>query len=75
VVISVIVGTPVIDTTTNTIYFVSRSVDITTNKFSQFLHALDITTGNESSTGHKLLPQQLTVMVMAMQMAQLTLIR
>jgi len=42
-----IVGTPVIDTVANTIYFVARSTD--GNKFHQHLHAVDITTGNEQS--------------------------
>lgn len=43
-----IVGTPVIDTLTNTIYLVTRSVTTTGPPvFSQYLHALDITTGKE----------------------------
>lgn len=44
-----IVGTPVIDSTTNSIYVVARSVDTIggTNTFRQYLHALDITTGAE----------------------------
>ncbi len=41
-----IVGTPVIDSATNTIYLVARSVK-TDNTFQQYLHALDITTGAE----------------------------
>ena len=43
-----IVGTPVIDTTTNTLYVVARSVTTTTSKtFVQYLHAIDIKTGKE----------------------------
>jgi hypothetical protein len=41
-----IVGTPVIDTLTGTIYVVSRSVTIN-NKYGQYLHALDLRTGAE----------------------------
>ena len=46
-----IVGTPVIDSTTNTMYLVARSVDTTggTKSFKQYLHALNITTGAEKS--------------------------
>jgi len=47
-----IVGTPVIDSATSTMYFVARSTDGPagsngTGNFSQYLHAIDITTGNE----------------------------
>ncbi|QEC67241.1 T9SS type A sorting domain-containing protein [Panacibacter ginsenosidivorans] len=42
-----IVGTPVIDSTTNTLYVVARSLNATTNVYYQYLHALDITTGAE----------------------------
>ena len=44
-----IVGTPVIDTVSNTIYLVARSIDTVTKIVSQALHALDIRTGNEKS--------------------------
>jgi len=44
-----IVGTPVIDNTTNTLYVVARSVSNTGGNFVQYLHALDITTGNEKT--------------------------
>ena len=45
-----IVGTPVIDKTTGTIYLVSRSVSTDgTNTFTQYLHALDITTGSDKT--------------------------
>ncbi|HEX8060963.1 MAG TPA: discoidin domain-containing protein [Cyclobacteriaceae bacterium] len=42
-----IVGTPVIDTLTHTMYLVARSRNNTTGVYQQFLHALDITTGAE----------------------------
>jgi len=42
-----IVGTPVIDTTSGTIYFVARSTD--GNQFVQYLHAVNIINGNEQS--------------------------
>ncbi len=46
-----IVGTPVIDSTTNTMYVVARSVDTTSALpgFNQYLHAVDITTGAEKT--------------------------
>lgn len=40
-----IVGTPVIDSLSHTMYFVARSVS--TNNFVQYLHAIDIITGSE----------------------------
>jgi len=40
-----IIGTPVIDLTTNTIYLVAKSV--INGTVTHYLHALDITTGNE----------------------------
>ena len=42
-----IVGTPVIDPTSQTIYFVARSTD--GKNFVQYLHAVNITTGAEQS--------------------------
>jgi type IX secretion system substrate protein len=42
-----IVGTPVIDSVTNTLYVVARSVDNSGTTFVQYLHAIDIATGNE----------------------------
>jgi len=43
-----IVGTPVTDSITNTLYVVARSVTKTAPKtFVQYLHAIDITTGQE----------------------------
>jgi outer membrane protein assembly factor BamB len=42
-----IVGTPVIDSASQTIYFVARSTNGT--NFVQYLHAVDITNGNERS--------------------------
>jgi hypothetical protein len=45
-----IVGTPVIDSSTNTLYLVSRSVTKTgTQNFVQYLHAIDISTGAEKT--------------------------
>ncbi|MEO9099018.1 MAG: T9SS type A sorting domain-containing protein [Ginsengibacter sp.] len=45
-----IVGTPAIDTTTNTLYVVSRSVTKSgAAVFVQYLHAIDITTGAEKA--------------------------
>ena len=41
-----IVGTPAIDTISNTMYVVARSVT-TNNVYQQYLHAIDLTTGNE----------------------------
>jgi hypothetical protein len=46
-----IVGTPVIDKATNTIYFVARTVEGASKTFVQRLHALDITTGAEKLGG------------------------
>lgn len=48
-----IVGTPEIDSVTNTMYVVSRSVDTSNGKkgFKQYLHALDITNGTEKFGG------------------------
>lgn len=42
-----IVGTPVIDTNTGTLYVVSRDVVINSGAFEQYLHAIDIYTGND----------------------------
>ena len=52
-----IVGTPVIDSTTNTMYLVARSVDTTggATNFKQYLHALDITTGAEKANSPALI--------------------
>ncbi len=44
-----IVGTPVIDTVSNTLYVVARSVTTSGATFMQYLHALDITTGLEKT--------------------------
>jgi len=45
-----VIGTPVIDPTTNTIYVVSKSV-IAPSTFFQRLHALDLATGTEKFSG------------------------
>jgi hypothetical protein len=49
-----IVGTPVIDLSTNTIYLITKSkTPGTPNVYHQFIHALDITTGSEKLSGPK----------------------
>ncbi|HEY5746462.1 MAG TPA: discoidin domain-containing protein [Chryseolinea sp.] len=53
-----IVGTPVIDPSTNTLYVVARSLNTTTNTFQQHLHALDILTGQEKPNSPKLITAQ-----------------
>ena len=50
-----IVGTPAIDTATNTIYLVSRNYDTINYKFEQYFHAMDITTGAEKANSPKLI--------------------
>ncbi len=46
-----VIGTPVIDSSTNTLYVVSKSYVTTGPTFFQRLHAIDITTGNEKFSG------------------------
>jgi Putative Ig domain len=46
-----VLGTPVIDPTTNTVYAVSKSVIASGPTFFQRLHAIDLTTGNEKFSG------------------------
>jgi len=54
-----IVGTPVIDTATNTIFLVARSVDNNgASGFVQYLHALDIRTGTEKPNSPVLITAQ-----------------
>lgn len=53
-----IVGTPVIDTLTNTMYLVARSRNNSTGAFLQYLHALDITTGQDRPGSPKLITAQ-----------------
>ncbi len=50
-----IVGTPVIDPNSNTIYLVARSLNTSNNSYSQYLHALDIRTGAEQPNSPKLI--------------------
>jgi hypothetical protein len=50
-----IVGTPVIDSLTNTLYVVARSVNNSGSGFVQYLHALDITTGAERANSPRLI--------------------
>lgn len=44
-----VIGTPVMDPSTGTLYVVSKSVDSTQSHFYQRLHAIDVTTGNEKA--------------------------
>ena len=54
-----IVGTPVIDSATNTMYLVARSVTLGSNKvFQQYLHAVDITNGHERPNSPVLITAQ-----------------
>jgi hypothetical protein len=46
-----VLGTPVIDASTNTLYAVSKSMTTSGPNFYQRLHALDLTTGNEKFSG------------------------
>ena len=46
-----VIGTPVIDPSTGTLYVVSKSVNLFGPTFYQRLHAIDITTGNEKFGG------------------------
>jgi hypothetical protein len=46
-----VIGTPVIDPETNTIYVVSKSVILSGHSFFQRIHALDLTTGAEKFSG------------------------
>jgi len=54
-----IVSTPVIDTTTNTMYVLSRNRVLATSVFQQFLHALDLSTGAEKANSPKLISAQI----------------
>lgn len=54
-----IVGTPVIDTATGTLYVVARSLVTSNNTYQQYLHALDITTGNEQPNSPRLITAQI----------------
>src|SRR5580765_5783086 len=55
-----IVGTPVIDSTTATLYVVSRDVGINSFSFEQWLHALDIKTGAEKANSPRLITAAIT---------------
>ena len=44
-----VIGTPVIDPSSGTLYVVSKSMDPTGTTFYQRLHAIDVTTGNEKA--------------------------
>lgn len=54
-----IVGTPVIDSVTGTLYVVARSTSTSSLGYVQYLHALDITTGNERVNSPKLITAQI----------------
>lgn len=54
-----IVGTPVIDSATNTIYLVARSIT-SGSVFQQYLHAIDITTGTENPNSPVLITAQIS---------------
>ena len=53
-----IVGTPVIDTITNTLYVVAKSFSAT-GGFQQYLHALDVASGAEKPNSPKLISAQI----------------
>lgn len=53
-----IVGTPVIDSVSNTLYVVAKSYSLP-NGFRQYLHALDVTTGTEKPNSPKLIYPQI----------------
>jgi hypothetical protein len=55
-----IVGTPVIDTLTNTMYLVARSRNNSSGAYQQYLHALDITTGQDRAGSPKLISAQVS---------------
>ncbi len=55
-----IVGTPVIDSLTNTLYVVARSCATNGTGFVQYLHALDITSGSEKANSPLLITAQVT---------------
>ncbi|MGH2647177.1 MAG: discoidin domain-containing protein, partial [Ginsengibacter sp.] len=55
-----IVGTPVIDTISNTLYVVARSCASNGTGFVQYLHAIDIRTGNEKANSPILITAQVT---------------
>jgi len=52
-----VIGTPVIDPSSGTLYVVSKSMDPTGTYFYQRLHAIDVTTGNEKAVNSPVLIQ------------------
>ena len=50
-----VIGTPVMDSSTGTLYVVSASMDPTGTDFYQRLHAIDVTTGNEKANSPALI--------------------
>jgi hypothetical protein len=56
-----VTGTPVVDSSTKTIYVVSKSENTTTQVFFQRLHAIDLTTGLEKFGGPASIDGSITV--------------
>jgi hypothetical protein len=52
-----VIGTPVMDPSSGTLYVVSKSMDSTGTYFYQRLHAIDVTTGNEKAANSPILIQ------------------
>ena len=50
-----ITGTPVIDATTSTIYFISNVKNTNNETYAQYLHAIDLVTGKEKFNGPELI--------------------
>jgi hypothetical protein len=55
-----IIGTPVIDASTSTIYLVSKVKDTKSNMYAQYLHAIDLVTGKEKFNGPELISANIT---------------
>ena len=55
-----VTGTPVINSFTNTLYVVSKSMNSAGKSFFQRLHAIDITTGNEKFDGPENITSSIT---------------
>ena len=49
------IGTPVIDSSSGTLYVVSKSMNPAGTTFYQRLHAIDVTTGNEKANSPMLI--------------------
>lgn len=55
-----IIGTPVIDASTSTIYLISKVKDTNNNTYAQYLHAIDLATGKEKFNGPELISANIT---------------